>query len=397
MHIGYHQLVITPDFTKPVYLAGFANNRVATHAHDDLLVQALALHDDACTLVLVAVDVIGLFRPDTQRIIAAITQRVALAHPLHIIIAPSHTHHGPDTMGLWGPKAGKSGVDPHYQEFLARQIIACALAAIAQRTPAHLKSAVVRVTGWIKNTRDPHIIDDELTLLQAVAPDGTILATLGNYPCHPEVLWSQNQGLTADYVHFWRTHIQAHTGAPGLFVPGALGGMLTPAVRDQSVASAQHMGADMATSAFAALAESPVAHPTSLHVQTRTIVAPLTNPLYKLAFWQKVLPDVRDWRGRVHTEISLIRIGGLWLACVPGELFPKLGKQLKTWMHTAGATHAGVIGLANDELGYIVPSEDFVYPWNPFNPGDHYEETNSIGKAITPAVMDGLHQLIFDR
>lgn len=163
MHIGYHQLVITPDFTKPVYLAGFANNRVATHAHDDLLVQALALHDDACTLVLVAVDVIGLFRPDTQRSIAAITQCAALAHPLHIIIAPSHTHHGPDTMGLWGPKTGQSGVDPHYLQFLSDQIITCALTAIAQRTPAHLKSSVVRVTGWIKNTRDPHIIDDELT------------------------------------------------------------------------------------------------------------------------------------------------------------------------------------------------------------------------------------------
>ena len=123
-------------------------------------------------------------------------------------------------------------------------------------------------------------------------------------------------------------------------------------------------------------------------------MAPLTNPLYKLAFWQKVLPDVRDWRGRVHSDISLIRIGGLWLACVPGELFPKLGWQLKAWMLAAGAAQAGVIGLANDELGYIVPSEDFVYPWNPFNPGNHYEETNSIGKAITPAVMEGLHQLI---
>ena len=394
MHIGYHQLVITPDFATPVYLAGFANNRVATHVIDDLLVQAMALHEDTCTLVLVAVDVIGLFRPTTQRIIAAITAQAALPHPLHVIIAPSHTHHGPDTMGLWGPRPGRSGVDPAYMDLLAQRIIACALTAIAQRIPAHLKSTTVRVTGWIKNTRDPHIIDDELTLLQAVTPDGHVLATLGNYPCHPEVLWSQNQGLTADYVHFWRTRMHELSGAPALFVPGALGGMLTPAVRDQSTASAQQMGAALADTAHATLADTSVHRAPTLHVQTRTIVAPLTNPLYKLAFWQKVLPDVRDWRGRVHSDISLIRIGGLWLACVPGELFPKLGWQLKAWMLAAGAAQAGVIGLANDELGYIVPSEDFVYPWNPFQPGDHYEETNSIGKAITPAVMEGLHQLI---
>jgi len=55
---------------------------------------------------------------------------------------------------------------------------------------------------------------------------------------------------------------------------------------------------------------------------------------------------------------------------------------------------AGVIGLANDELGYILPVEDFKYPWNPFKPGKHYEETNSIGKGIAPAVMQGVQSLL---
>ena len=54
----------------------------------------------------------------------------------------------------------------------------------------------------------------------------------------------------------------------------------------------------------------------------------------------------------------------------------------------------GVIGLANDELGYILPVEDFKYPWNPYKPGKHYEETNSIGKDITPKVMNALRELI---
>jgi hypothetical protein len=55
---------------------------------------------------------------------------------------------------------------------------------------------------------------------------------------------------------------------------------------------------------------------------------------------------------------------------------------------------AGVIGLANDELGYILPVEHFKYPWNPFKPGKHYEETNSIGKGISPAVMSALDELL---
>ena len=60
----------------------------------------------------------------------------------------------------------------------------------------------------------------------------------------------------------------------------------------------------------------------------------------------------------------------------------------------AGAGVAGIIGLANDELGYILPVEDFKYPWNPFKPGKHYEETNSIGKEIAPKVMSALDELL---
>jgi hypothetical protein len=55
---------------------------------------------------------------------------------------------------------------------------------------------------------------------------------------------------------------------------------------------------------------------------------------------------------------------------------------------------AGVIGLANDELGYILPAEDFKYPWNPFRPGKHYEETNSIGREIGPRVVEGIRSLL---
>ena len=126
----------------------------------------------------------------------------------------------------------------------------------------------------------------------------------------------------------------------------------------------------------------------------KIIKAKLTNILYKLAFGRKLLPDVRDKQGYVHSEVNLIKLGDLWFATVPGEMLPKLGLRLKQQMRAAGAKVAGVIGLANDELGYILPTEDFKYPWNPFKPGKHYEETNSIGKEIAPSVMEGIKSLL---
>ncbi|MFM7678889.1 MAG: hypothetical protein ACKO83_08575 [Roseiflexaceae bacterium] len=396
MHIGYAATSITPTLDRPVYLAGFANNRRATSINDDLWVRALALHDEHCTLVLVAVDVIGIFHNHVHDIQTAVQQAANHPTPLHIIISASHTHHGPDTMGLWGPDEKTSGVDPTYLHTLKAQIVACILAAVRTRHAAHSKTAMVQVAGWVKNTRDPAIIDDTLTLLQCVAPDGTVLATLCNYPCHPEVLWNGNQAITADYVHYMREALHLQSGAPVLFMPGALGGMLTPDAPAQSFADARQMGEALAQAAYTTL-NACTADSATIAVVTRPITAKLTNPLYKLAFWYKVLPDLRDRRGHIHTEVSLLKIGGLWLATVPGELFPKLGFQLKAAMHAAGATHTGVIGLANDELGYILPLEDFSYPWNPFNPGAHYEETNSIGKAITTAVMQTLQQMIAGR
>ena len=79
---------------------------------------------------------------------------------------------------------------------------------------------------------------------------------------------------------------------------------------------------------------------------------------------------------------------------MPGELLPKLGLSLKAQLLEAGAGVAGIVGLANDELGYILPVEDFKYPWNPFKPGNHYEETNSIGREIAPKVMSALDKLL---
>lgn len=167
---------------------------------------------------------------------------------------------------------------------------------------------------------------------------------------------------------------------------------MTPDVKDHSFVEAESMGKKLAEEGLASL--SKVESQTSnVNIEKKEIKAKLTNILYKLAFGRKLLPDVRDKQGYVHSEVNLIKLGDLWLATVPGEMLPKLGLHLKQQMRAAGAKVAGVIGLANDELGYILPTEDFKYPWNPFKPGKHYEETNSIGKGISTSIMNAFTEL----
>ena len=61
-----------------------------------------------------------------------------------------------------------------------------------------------------------------------------------------------------------------------------------------------------------------------------------------------------------------------------------------------------VIGLCNDELGYIVPPSDFLLnkkaPYiertmDKFGE-DHYEETNSVGPACAQCIADAFEQAV---
>ena len=392
MKIGYAQQVITPSLDRPVFLAGFGQNRRAQTVHDDLFARALALRDGPNTLVLCALDLIGFLRIDVLDVCHRVNEQ---APGTQVIIASTHTHHGPDTLGLWGPDDKTCGVDPKYMSVLKEIITAIILSSFVDMQPAHIKFASVQVPGLAKNARDPAILDNELTLAQFThAESGLPLVTLFNFPCHPEVLSSHNPHITSDYPGALRREVEAGTGAPCIFFSGALGGMMTPNVKDHSFAEADVMGKKLAEDGLKLLEETIQTQEAGFRKQTSPIQVKLTNLLFKLAIRRKLLTESRNRQGTVVSEVNLLRVDGLWLATVPGELLPKLGLAIKAEMHTAGAQVAGILGLANDELGYILSKEDFRYPLNPFRPGKHYEETMSLSKAVGPAVVEALRNLI---
>ena len=395
MKIGYAQQIITPSLDRPVFLAGFGQNRRAQTVHDDLFARALALRDGPHTLVLCSLDLIGFFRHDMLEVARRVNVQ---ATDTQIIIASTHNHHGPDTMGLWGPDDQTCGIDPYYLAALKEKITAAIIASLEDMQPAHVKFASVTVPGLAKNARDPAILDNELTLAQFSRPEsGLPLITLFNFPCHPEVLSSQNPHITSDYPGVLRREVEAATGAPCIFFSGALGGMMTPDVKDHTFEEAETMGKKLAAEGLKTLDDTFHTLEAGFKKQTSPILVKLTNPLFKLAIQRKLLPDPRDRQGTVTSEVSLLRIDGLWLATVPGELLPKLGLAIKAEMRTTGARVTGILGLANDELGYILPKEDFHYPFNPFRPGKHYEETMSLSKMIGPIVVETISTLLKSR
>jgi hypothetical protein len=391
LHIGYSQTIITPPLDPAPYLAGFGQNRRAESVHDDLYVRALALQQAETQLVLAALDLIGLGRQHCREVEARVNERLP---GTRLIIACTHTHHGPDTIGLWGPDPSTSGVDLAYMTDLKTKIVETASAAVAALRPTHLRYGAVQVPGLAKNARDPEILDEELTCLQFVQPDeGTVLATMLIYPCHPEVLWNDNPHITSDYAASLRHKVEADTGGPCLFFVGALGGMMTPDVQDHAFAEAEAMGLSLARAALEVLAGAETTVVTNLAQRCAQYTVPMASPLLEMAVQAGLLTDPR-LEGTIETETNLLKIGPAWLVTVPGELLPRLGLALKADLRQAGATIAGLIGLANDELGYILPQAEYIYPENPFEPGDHYEETMSIGPDAGPRLLAAVRGML---
>jgi hypothetical protein len=391
LQIGYAEETITPSLARPVYLAGFGQNRTAESVHDDLYVRALALELEEMRLVAVALDLIGLGRHHCQEIERHVQEDAPGAR---LFLACTHTHHGLDTIGLWGPDTTTPGVDPDYLSSLKEKVATTALAALAAVQPALLRCTSVQVTGVAKNARDPAIVDEELTCLQFCHPEtSAALATWLIYPCHPEVLWEHNPHITSDYPGPLRRVVEAETGAPCLFMSGAIGGMMTPDVEEHSFTEAEEMGRTLARAALDALSGEQAIPVGLLEHCRQEYTIPLTNPLLRMAMEAGLLPNLINDDGTITTEASLLKIGPAWLLGVPGELLPKRGLAFKAEMRRAGAGIAGIAGLTNDELGYILPQEDYVYPDNPFDPGKHYEETMSIGPEAGPRLAATVRHL----
>ena len=103
-------------------MAGFGNNRVATGVHDDLYSRCLALSvTGSQPVVLCGVDSIGLFTDDVERIRTEVRKRSAPREP-NVVVASTHDHEAPDTMGLWGPAQGRSGINEAYNEFVVERV-----------------------------------------------------------------------------------------------------------------------------------------------------------------------------------------------------------------------------------------------------------------------------------
>lgn len=260
------------DITPPVGIRavnwGAARTARSTGVHRPITATALSIGGPEGTTFMVTLD-LGWF--SSPRHDASIRGRILteLNVPednllLHLI----HTHAGPtsspDEVGLEGGE-----LIPAFVEATVATVTGLCRTAENDATDCdinwsygHCDLAVVRdlpcgdmdVVAF-----NPQVAaDDTVTVGRVAAADGTTVAVLLNYACHPTTLAWDNSLLSPDYIGAARNTIEESTGALCLFLQGACGDV---SPREQYVGDtgvADRNGRSLGFAALSVLASMPV-------------------------------------------------------------------------------------------------------------------------------------------
>lgn len=387
LYAGAASTTVSP--APGAFIAGDARNRKFAGTHDDLFVKAAVISDGAQDIALVAVDCIGLVRQDIEAIRqrgAALAGRASLP-PERIVVASTHTHCGPDVVGIWGPDETTSGKDPAYMDGLiqtAAEQIARACGALRPATARCGTSS--SPLAWVQNICEPGLLDPTLTVLQFRDEGGDSIVTLTNFACHPTVMDGITDQVSSDYVAgFYRAMGEA-AGGEHLFLQGAIGGWVQPDKTGRSFALADQYGASVAARAMEALAGATEIAEGEIAFSRKTFTVPLANEGFRALAAAGVIDlPATD---RIETEVAWFRVGPVQFATHPGETSPAYSQQTRALMGTGPIF---VLGLTLDALGYILKPEYFDEGGYPHG---EYLTGMSVGPQTGPAMMDALRAII---
>jgi len=348
------------------WIAGFGNGRAASGVRDPQWVRAIALRYNETTIVLAAIDCVGYFRDEIEKIRA----RIADTGVDFLQVTATHVHEARDTIGIWGVTIDATGIDPAYMAHIVDQADVAVRAALADLRPANVQYAAFRLkdkpggqTRYVVDARDPNILDDQVRVMRFTDKSGgATIATLVNWGSHPEYTWSSSTLLSSDYVHTLRQGVEEGvvgpdgTMTPGVggttvFFQGALGVQIgasgprpqaqmwdgTPVARGPDMA--YMIGEQIAYFVLDALGPSggSVTDETAaLGFRVRSFLIDVQNRGYHIALLQGLFdratyawdPERPLTPGRnepsILTEVSVIDIGRSEIITAPGELDPSL-------------------------------------------------------------------------
>ena len=372
---------VTPDPLLPVS-GGVGPSRAASRKLGELTVRALVVENDGTRVAICSTDFLGF--PGV--LCDKVRLQVPEIEPKNILIAATHNHSGPDCYGF-PDRSGKTAADIEYLNGVCKKLADAINEAVNKLQPANVKIATGKARGKIAyNYYADKLYDPRCDVIQFLDSEDKPLATFVNYACHPEVIGSGQGILSPDFVGPLYDRIEQRAGGTGIFVNGALGGMVTadcrgPEGRDiQTWDECIRIGNLLADEALRIVADAPVEKEPRLFCGSTSVEFPVENQMLLAVVKASPLGFQLNEKGTIATQVNVVNLGNAQMLTIPGEALPNIGYYLKRNMH---GTHNMLLGLTNDAFGYILTKVDF----NSFERYDYISRT-SLGETMGEIFMD---------
>lgn len=414
---------VTPPVWVP-YLTSSGNGTNAPFAgmHDDLYARVVVYDNGRDAVAMLAVDslgydnaILGPGRNFTRELRERVAAKTGLK-PETIMLAASHTHSAPETIGLTPFRESPRAAD--WLERHLDDLVATVVEAWNARRQVQLRYGKTRIADFARYRRivlknggvnrhgplpaasevaQPWKVDDELTVVYAETADGKPHSALVNFTAHPVVAMLLPD-VSADYPGAAMSNLEASLGgAVCLFTQGACGNVNSPVVSGtfDDVAAAGKRLSDAALAKINDLKEKPPldidavavrsqvcrldARPGPSVAEALKTVEEQPTPLN-----QRMLRLARKLRDEpLDAEVQAMRVGPIAWVGLCGEPFVEIGFALKD----AGSTF--VVGYANGYLGYLPIRraygeggyESDPGPWSRVAPGSA-ERLEEIGRSL---------------
>jgi hypothetical protein len=381
---------ITP--TTPQFLGGYDQMDAGTTTADDpLQVRAFFVARGNSAVAFASVDSQGWFAGYqegpfgvTDARANAAAQITGLGYDMtqaDIVVSSTHSHAAPTLMGIWGK------TDPDYLKLVETQTVRALTEAASHARDAELWTG----SGFIEQIiahdvvgtdhYDGWTIDAETPYLWARDP--STHATIGLYvdvPVHPDSYRGSGCGgiMSADTPGVVRAILDRALGGTTVSASGTLGRQETIGPSGCGDAGRREIDRDgryIANRIFAGLVDATPVTNGVVGGSEQLVATPATNAALLALVYGNAngfscpgdpLPCTIDrsflppyLAGNViGTYVTSLRVGNeLWVS-EPGEAFPEVSSTIRQSVIGAHAVH--VVGMAQDQLGYYYPPEDYV-------------------------------------
>lgn len=432
--VGFGKTVLLPDDieTKKYYIAGYGENNPAKGVIDPQYAHAVWLDDNSGRggILFVSLDAVGLLNKDVNTAKKRLAQFSRMTGCRNINIFCTHNHAGIDTMGIWGPLP-LTGRDPKFMEIVFEGIKSAAFQAYETRRDGDLYLGTVEVPDMQEDIRTPVVYSKDLTRFRFAPYDGSNEIWMLNFASHSESLQGCNHLVSADFPCYLREKIKTETNADVLYGVGAIGGMISMDIKDENLLRKEHrllestrkIGYKLADYAMSIKKETKLKP--IINYAKSEFYAEADNPVLTVACDVGILKADKYADGSaskfwtLKSEITYIEIGSKKIVMLPCEIFPELvfggalsaeesatgnGPEVNPPLlkDITGDEKILIFGLANDELGYVLPPNDFILnddaPYMDkaidIHGRRHYEETNSMGPKTAATIAAALEKTV---